>query len=74
MKCVLCKQGDTASGLATVVLTRGESTVVLKNVPADICSDCGEYYLSEDMSRRVMERAEAAVRNGVEVEIVRFAA
>ena len=74
MKCVVCKGGETSPGLATVVLTRDSTTVVLRDVPAEICSDCGEYYLSEEMSRQVLERAESAVRNGVEVEIIRFAA
>ena len=49
MTCVICKQGETHPGETTVTLTRGETTVVIKNVPADICEDCGEYYLSEEV-------------------------
>jgi YgiT-type zinc finger domain-containing protein len=58
----------------TVSLQRGDATVILKGVPADVCGNCGEYYLSEEVTRRVMERAEAAVTRGAEVEILRFAA
>ena len=43
-------------------------------MPADICDNCGEYYLSAEITEKVMERAETAVRNGAEVEIQRFAA
>jgi hypothetical protein len=39
-----------------------------------ICENCGEYYLSDDMTGQVLERAEAAVKSGAEVEILRFAA
>jgi hypothetical protein len=57
-----------------VTLQRGETTVILKGVPAEICENCGEYYLSDDMTSQVLERAEAAVKSGAEVEILRFAA
>jgi hypothetical protein len=36
--------------------------------------NCGEYYLSEDVTEQVLSRAEEAVRKGAEVEILRFAA
>jgi YgiT-type zinc finger domain-containing protein len=74
MNCVLCKHGQTHPGQATVTLQRGETTVILKGVPAEICENCGEYYLSDDMTGQVLERAEAAVKSGAEVEILRFAA
>ncbi len=74
MKCVLCKQGEARLGEVTVTLERGETIVVFKKVPADICENCGEYYLSAAVTEQVMARAEEAVRNGAEVEIVRFAA
>lgn len=74
MKCVLCKHGDTRPGEATVALQRGATTVILKGVPADVCENCGEYYLSDDVAGQVLERAEAAVNSGAEVEILRYAA
>ena len=74
MNCVLCKHGQTHPGRTTVTLQRGETTVILKGVPAEICENCGEYYLSDDMAGQVLERAEAAVKSGAEVEILRFAA
>ena len=74
MKCVLCKGGETQPGETTVVLTRGETSVIIKNVTADICQTCGEYYLSEDVTEAVLVRAEEAVKKGAEVKILRFAA
>jgi hypothetical protein len=55
-------------------LQRGETTLVIKNVPADVCDNCGEYYLSEEMAERVLELGESAVKKGVEVEVMRWAA
>ncbi len=74
MRCVFCKQGDARPGEATVTLQRGETVVVIKGVPADICENCGEYYLSATVSEKVMAKAEAAVENGAEVEILRYVA
>ncbi len=74
MRCVVCKHGETSPGQVTVSLQRGETTVIFKQVPADVCENCGEYYLSEAVTAQVMERAEAAVKSGAEVEIMRFAA
>jgi YgiT-type zinc finger domain-containing protein len=74
MKCVICKQGEAHPGEVTVTLQRGESTIILKNVPAEVCENCGEYYLSEDITEQVLSRAEEAVKSGAEVEILKFAA
>ena len=74
MKCVICRQGETHPGKVVATLQRGETTVVLKGVPAEICENCGEYYLSEQVTGSVLDRAEAAVQNGAEVEILQFAA
>lgn len=60
MKCLICKFGDTVEGRTSVTLTRGESTVVLKDIPADICQNCGEYYLSDQVSAKIMKMAETA--------------
>ena len=74
MNCVVCRQGETCPGQVTVTLQRGDTTVILKQVPAEVCQNCGEYYLSDTVTGQVMNRAEAAVKSGAEVEIMRFAA
>jgi len=74
MKCMICKQGETHPGKTTVVLERGKTTVLIKDVPAEICENCGEYYLTEEMTAKVMEMAEAAVQHNAEIEVLRFAA
>ncbi len=74
MICVICKQGSTDEGKVTVTLQRGESTIIFKEVPADVCDNCGEFYLSESITEKLLERAEHAVKNGVMVEILKFAA
>ena len=43
MNCVICKNGTTAEGFVTVTLQRN-SSIIIKNVPAEICDNCGEFY------------------------------
>lgn len=74
MKCSICRQGETHPGLTTVTLTRGDTTIIIKGVPADICDNCGEYYLDEVVSMNVLRQGEKAVAAQAEVEIIRYAA
>ncbi len=74
MNCAICRNWTTRRGVVTVTLQRGDTTVILKQVPADVCENCGEYYLSSEVAAQVLEKAESAVKSGAEVEILRFAA
>jgi YgiT-type zinc finger domain-containing protein len=59
MKCVICKFSQIEEGKVTVTLQRGETVVIIKDVPANICKNCGEYYLDEIVTNRVFAQAEA---------------
>ena len=74
MTCVICKNGVTSPGKVTVTLHRDEATIIFKEVPAEVCENCSEYYLSEKMTGELLERAERAVKNGPMVEIQKYAA
>ncbi len=74
MICAICRSEAISGGTTTVTLQRGETTVVIKETPAEICGDCGEYYLAEEVATRVLEQAESAARRHAEVEIIRYAA
>lgn len=74
MKCSICKHGETEPGHVTVTLERGGTIIVVKDVPAQVCQDCGEYYLDQATAERVLAQAEDAVRRNAEMEILRYAA
>lgn len=73
MNCVICKTGETKPGKTTLALERDQTTVVFKHVPAEVCSNCGEAYVSEEISAKLLEAAEAAVRSGVLVDVREYA-
>ena len=74
MKCVICKEGETARGTATVTLERGAATVVFKAVPALVCRNCGEEYVDDTAAAALLAAAEAAVAEGVQVDVRRYVA
>lgn len=65
MKCPVCKHGETRPGRATITLARGESTVVFKDVPAEVCENCGEAFHSEQVAHALLAQAKDAARAGV---------
>ena len=69
MKCVICKQGETRPGAATVTLERESTMLIVKSVPAQVCQNCGEEYINEDVTTKLLQQAEEAVRAGVQVTV-----
>lgn len=53
MNCVICHYGETEPGTRTVALTRGETTIVIRDVPAQICTVCGEEYVDAATGKRL---------------------
>ena len=74
MQCVICKHGEVTPGTATVTLERDKTTLVIKGVPARVCTNCGEEYVDEETARQLLETAEAAARTGVQIEVREYAA
>lgn len=74
MKCVICRQGETEPGTATITLTRDGTTVVVKGVPARVCENCGEEYIDEEITDGLLKFAEEAVSRGVEIDVSQYVA
>lgn len=72
MKCVICKVGETRPGKTTVTLERDGTTLVVKGVPASICTNCGEEYVDEETTAQLLQSAEEAVRARVQVDVREF--
>lgn len=70
--CVICKTGTLEKGAETVMLERGEATIVIKQVPGLICTTCGEGYFSEEVADRLLHLVEEAASAGVEVDVRRY--
>ncbi len=74
MRCVICKNGETRCGKATVTLEREGTTLIIKGVPAEVCDNCGEEYVDEATTARLLKTAEQAAEAGVQVDIRQYVA
>ena len=72
MECTLCHVGITENGSVTVTLERDGAIVLIKDVPAQVCNNCSHYYLSEEITRLVMEKGNEAVLSGAELEVFKL--
>jgi YgiT-type zinc finger domain-containing protein len=72
MKCVVCKVGETHDGFTTVTLERDGAALVVRKVPAQVCDNCGEAYVSAEVTRELTKSAKEALRPGVEVDVREF--
>ena len=74
MKCAICKNGSTRNEHITVTLDRDQTILVFKGVPAQVCDNCGEEYVSAEINRKLLEMAGEAARRGVTLELLQYAA
>ncbi len=74
MICVICRHAEPQGGTTTVTLERDGATIVMKRVPALVCPNCGEAYLSEEVSRHLLDIAGDAARQGVTLDVREYAA
>ncbi len=69
MKCIVCKKDHTEAGETTVTLERGELTLVVRGVPAQVCPNCGEAYVDEDVTEDLLRTAEDVAEAGARVDV-----
>lgn len=73
MKCILCKQAETRPGTATVTLERDGFRLVVSNVPALVCPNCGESYADEATAIRLLAAAERLTDSGALTDVREYA-
>ncbi len=68
MTCPTCK-GERGPGTTTITLTRGESTMVIRQVPAQVCATCGEASIDTATACDLERLAEQAIAGGVRYQL-----
>jgi YgiT-type zinc finger domain-containing protein len=69
MRCTICKQPETRPGKVTLTLERDGVTLVIRCIPAEVCPNCGEEYVDEQITLKLLKTAEEAIQVGVQVDI-----
>lgn len=69
--CLLCK-GSIVNGVSTFTVDLGFGVVVVRDVPATVCSQCGEEWLSDSTAVKLENIVETARKKHVTVEVARW--
>ncbi len=72
MECLMCKNGTTKPGLVNVPIVRDDKIIFFKKIPAEICDNCGEYYIDSEIARQIYEKADERMKEGVEMEVTQY--
>jgi YgiT-type zinc finger domain-containing protein len=70
-RCYFCG-GKLASGLATLPFVVDSSVIVIKDVPAEVCTQCREAVLTSEVAEVVDRLLKQVERTGFEVSIIRY--
>lgn len=72
-KCVMCKSGNLEYKNITTTLKSGNMVLVFRNVPADVCGNCGEEYFEATVTSKLLAIAKETIKvGGVEVMVKSF--
>lgn len=72
MNCILCKANLT-KGNVNHIVDLGEGIIIIKNVPANICEQCGEYYVDTQIALKLETIVEEVKKSRAEVLIINYA-
>lgn len=70
MNCLVCRHGETQPGVTTVTFHREGRTLVVNEVPAEVCENCGEAYVAEEVTAELLQMASEA-RHAQAVVLIR---
>ncbi len=59
-------------GKVNHIVDLGEGIIIIKNVPANICGQCGEYYLHTNTALKLESMVDEIKKNKAEVFIINY--
>ncbi len=74
MMCPTCHTGDTALGTATKMLERGSTLLVVRHVPAEVCTQCGAALYGGAVVEQLLALLKMAHCGGVTFEVREYSA
>ena len=71
MSCGFCK-GTLTEGKVNHIVDLGEGIIIIKDVPANVCKQCGEYYVGTPIALALESMVEEVKKNRAEVLIINY--
>lgn len=71
MSCFMCK-GDVECKNTTFMVELEKCIIIIKNVPSQVCKQCGEVSYSDDVAKQ-LEKLVNSVRNAItEITVINY--
>ena len=71
MKCFMCK-GNLENKNTTFMVELDNCIIIIKNVPSQVCKQCGEVTYSDEVAKQ-LEKLVNAVRNSItEITVINY--
>lgn len=71
MNCFMCK-GHLVNKPTNFLADLGECIVIVKNVPSQVCSQCGEVSYSNEVARKLEEIINLLRRSSTEIAVINY--
>lgn len=70
MKCTSCKSGELKQGITVIPFVEGSINILVKDVPALVCDQCGAWLVAPDTLETVREIINKEAQTGHEVSVI----
>ena len=71
MNCLMCK-GNLENKNTTFMVELGNCIIIIKNVPSQVCKQCGEVSYSNEVAKQ-LEKLVNAVKNSItEITVINY--
>ena len=69
MNCIICRQAELIDGFTSIPFERDEFRLLMRNVPAHVCPNCGEAIVDEDVAVELLKKIEDIFEQGLQDEV-----
>jgi len=70
MKCSICNVGTCHPGITEELFNKNGRLIILKDLPAMVCDNCGAKLFSEETSRIILKNLKDAEHSKAELEVI----
>ena len=71
MKCLVCKHNRFKKGTTVLPIERGNAILLITDIPARVCENCGETYIDEEIAQEVQDLANETLSGEISYAKVR---
>ena len=71
MTCIYCK-GELEHKMTNFIADLGSTIIIVKDVPSEVCKQCGEVSYSDKVAKRLEQIVEAMKKQNLEIAVTKY--